>query len=49
VIEIGSGMAIFNGPKVKKSTFSSKLEQDGHRETLCALQKLCSAAYPVIV
>jgi len=49
VFEIGSGMAVFNGPKVKQSTFSSKTEQAGHKDTLIALQKLCSAAYPVNV
>jgi hypothetical protein len=49
VFEIGSGMAVFNGPKVKQSTFSSKTEQAGHKATLVALQKLCSAAYPVNV
>jgi hypothetical protein len=49
VFEIGSGMAVFNGPKVKQSTFSSKTEQDGHKDTLIALQKLCSAVYPVNV
>ncbi len=50
VFEIGSGMAIFNGPKVKQSTFSTKTEQaEGHKDTLIALQKLCSALYPVLV
>lgn len=48
VVEIGSGMAVFE-QRAKPSTFSAKTEQAGHKDTLIALQKLCSAAYPVNV
>jgi len=49
VLEIGSGMAVFNGKYAKRSTFSSKLWQDGHKTTLKELRRLCSAAYPVFI
>ena len=49
VFEIGSGMAIFNGRQSKQSTFSSKLQQSGHKNTLAQLRKLSSASYPVFV
>jgi len=49
VFEIGSGMAIFNGSQSKQSTFSSKVEQDGHKKTVTDLRRLCSSAYPVLV
>ncbi len=50
VFEIGSGMAVFNGPNAKQSTFSSKLEQEeGHKGSIERLRSLCSSAYPVFV
>lgn len=49
VFEIGSGMAVFNGRDAKQSTFSSKLEQDGHRQAVQQLRRLCGMAYPVMV
>ena len=48
VVEIGSGMAVFE-QNAKSSTFSSKTEQTGHKDSLIALQKSCRAAYPVNV
>jgi len=49
VFEIGAGMAVFNGRQAKQSTFSAKLEQDGHRKTLKNLRSRCPTSYPVFV
>ncbi|VGO19971.1 hypothetical protein [Pontiella sulfatireligans] len=49
VFEVGSGMAVFNGRHSKQSNFSSKIDQDGHRNTVKELHSLCSRTYPVSV